>query len=54
MAMPFCIKVHTCERQNRIEQNRMAAIFIVIFAVFFVWTAFMSSWTVAFATGLAQ
>ena len=32
----------------------MAAIFIVIFAVIGIWTGLLSSWTVAYATGLAQ
>jgi hypothetical protein len=33
---------------------KMAAIFIVIFAVIGIWTGLLSSWTVAYATGLAQ
>lgn len=32
----------------------MTAIFIVIFTVIGIWTGLLSSWSVAYATGLAQ
>jgi len=39
---------------KRFLLDGMAAIFIVIFAVIATWVGLLSSWSVAYATGLAQ